>query len=208
MRADDADELLRRAAAGDRDCLDQLLEQDRARLARMVQLRLDPRVRSRVAASDVIQEASLEAFRRLDEYLSNPKLPFFLWLRFLTGQKVLEMHRRHLGAQRRDARRELHLHRDPWPGATSTDLANLLLGKLTAPSERAIRAEQRRRLEESLNALAPLDRELVVLRHFEQLTNVEAAAELEIAPSAASKRYIRALKKLKEILVRMPGGEP
>jgi len=208
MRADDADELLRRAAAGNRECLDQLLERDRARLARMVQLRLDPRVRGRVDASDVIQEASLEAFQRLDEYIKNPKVPFFLWLRFLTSQKVLEMHRRHLGAQRRDARRELRLHRGPWPEATSADLANLLLGKLTAPSERAIRAEQRRRLEEGLNELAPLDRELVVLRHFEQLTNAEAAAELELDSSAASKRYVRALKKLKSILERLPGGQP
>jgi RNA polymerase sigma-70 factor (ECF subfamily) len=205
---DDTGELLRRAAGGDRKGLDELLARHRARLRRMVDLRLDPRIRGRIDASDVIQEASLEAFERLEEYFKEEKLPFFLWLRFLTSQKVLELHRRHLGAQRRDARREVRLHRGPWPQATSVDLANQLLGKLTAPSERAMRAEQRLRLEEALNSMDPLDREVLILRHFEQLTNAETATELGIEESAASKRYIRALKKLKGILDRMPGDMP
>ena len=106
-RADDTGELLRRAADGDRASLDELFARHRARLRRMVELRLDPRVRGRIDASDVLQEAALEAFERLENYLGDPKLPFFLWLRFLTSQKVLALHRQHLGAQRRDARRAL-----------------------------------------------------------------------------------------------------
>jgi RNA polymerase sigma-70 factor (ECF subfamily) len=199
---DDTGELLRRAAGGDRKGLDELLVRHRARLRRMVDLRLDPRVRGRIDASDVIQEASLEAFERLEEYIKDRRLPFFLWLRFLTSQKVLEMHRRHLGAQRRDARREVRLNQGPWPQATSVELANQLVGKLTAPSERAMRAEQKLRLEEALNSMDPVDREVLVLRHFEQLTNAEAATELGIEEAAASKRYIRALKKLEGF----PGG--
>ena len=172
----------------------------------MVELRLDPRVRGRIDASDVLQEAALEAFERLENYLGDPKLPFFLWLRFLTSQKVLALHRQHLGAQRRDARREVRLQRGPWPEASTAALANQLLGKLTAPSQAAVRAEGKQRLEEALNDMDPLDCEVLVLRHFEQLTNVEVAKELGLDESAASKRYIRALRKLKGLLDRMPGA--
>ena len=207
MGRDDTAELLRRAADGDRQGLDELLGRHRTRLTRMVALRLDPRVRGRVDASDVIQEASLEAVERLDEYLKDRQMPFFLWLRYLTSQKVLELHRRHLGAQRRDARREVRLHHGPWPEATSADIAQQLLGKLTAPSERAIHAEQKRRLEEALNTMDPVDCEVLVLRHFEQLTNAEAAAELGLEQSTTSKRYIRGLKKLRGILERTPGDD-
>ena len=204
-RAGDTEELLRRASGGDRQGMDELLARHRARLRRMVDMRLDPRVRGRVDASDVIQEASLEAFQRLDEYVANPKLPFFLWLRYLTSQKLLAHHRQHLGAQRRDVRREVRVQRGPWPEASTATLAHQLLGKQTAPSQAAIRAEQQIRLEEALNEMDPVDCEILVLRHYEQLTNVEAAEELGLDESTASKRYIRALRKLKGILDRKPG---
>jgi RNA polymerase sigma-70 factor (ECF subfamily) len=205
---EDTGELLRRAADGDRHSLDELFARHRPRLQRMVELRLDPRVRGRIGASDVLQEASLEAFERMEKYLRDPKMPFFLWLRFLTSQKVLELHRRHLGARRRDARREVRLQGGPWPAASTATLANQLLGKLTAPSQAAIRAERKLRVEEALNAMDPIDCEVLVLRHFEQLTNTEAAQELGIEEPAASKRYIRALQRLKGFLDRMPGDQP
>ena len=200
MDADDTGELLRRAAEGDRQSLDELLGRHRARLRRMAALRLDPRVRGRIDASDVVQEATLEAYQRLGEYLKERKLPFFLWLRFLTNQKVLEVHRRHLGARRRDARREVRLHRGPWPEPASVMLADQLSGKLTAPSRGAMRAELQQRLQEALDSMDLLDCQIVVLRHFEQLSNAEVAAELGIEESAASKRYMRALKKLEGFL--------
>ena len=172
----------------------------------MVALRLDQRLQGRLDASDVIQEAFLEASARLPEYLRQPALPFFLWLRFLTGQKVMELHRRHLGAQMRDAGREISLYRGTLPEASSAALAAQLLGHDTRPSEAAVRAERKIRLQEALNSMDALDREVLALRHFEQLNNAETAQVLDLRESAASKRYIRALKKLKEILTSLPGG--
>jgi RNA polymerase sigma-70 factor (ECF subfamily) len=200
------DRLLQAAAQGDNEKWGALLTQHRERLRRMVALRLDRRLQGRIDASDVIQEAYLEASARLAEYLKQPPMPFFLWLRFLTSQKLLELHRHHLGAQARDAGREVSLYRGALPEASSADLAAQLLGHLTRPSEAAIRAEMKIRLQDALNSLEPLDREVLALRHFEHLSHAETAQTLGIQESAASKRYLRALKKLKEILTSLPGG--
>ncbi len=199
-------ELLRRAAQGDPQGWGALLERHRKRLRRMVALRLDQRLQGRIDASDVIQEAYLEASARLPEYLRQPAMPFFLWLRFLTGQKLLELHRHHLGTQMRDVGREVSLYRGALPETSSAALAAQLLGRDTRPSEAAVRAERKIRLQEALNSMDPLDREVLALRHFEQLNNAETAQALGLQESAASKRYIRALKKLKDILSGMPGG--
>jgi RNA polymerase sigma-70 factor (ECF subfamily) len=198
-------DLLRRAGEGDTEAMGRLLEAHRKRLRRMVQLRLDPRLQGRIDASDVLQEAYLEATRRLAEYLREPGMPFYLWLRFLTGQKLLEVRRRHLGTQARDAAREISLHQGAMPEASSACLAAQLLGKMTAPLQAAIRAEMKVRLQEALNSMDPLDREVLALRHFEQLDNTETAQVLGITPSGASSRYLRALKRLKEILRDVPG---
>jgi RNA polymerase sigma-70 factor (ECF subfamily) len=200
------DDLLRSAAGGDTARWGELLARHRERLRRMVALRLDRRLQGRIDPSDVIQEAYLDATVRLPDYLKQPAMPFFLWLRFLAGQKLLELHRRHLGAQARDAGREVSLYRGALPETTSAALAAQLLGRLTQPSQAAIRAEMKVRLQEALNRMDPLDREVLALRHFEHLTNAEAARVLHIEESAASKRYVRALKRLKEVLAGLPGG--
>lgn len=186
--------------------LGRLLEQDRARLRRMVALRLDRRLQGRVDPSDVIQEAQLEAARRVREYLDNPSLPFFLWLRLITGQKLVQLHRHHLGFQIRDAGREVSLFREHLPEATSVALADHLLGRLTDPPSAAIRAEVKVRLQEAINSMGPADREVLTLRHFEQLTTAETAAELGISEETAKKRHVRAVKRLREILRGLPGG--
>ena len=204
--SDTTEELLQSAAQGDKEKWGVLLKRHRSRLRRMVALRLDQRLQGRLDASDVIQEAYLEASARLPEYLRQPALPFFLWLRFLTGQKMLELHRRHLGAHMRDAAREVSLYRGALPETSSAALAAQLLGHDTRPSEAAIRAERKIRLQEALNVMEPLDREVLALRHFEQLNNAETAQALGLQESAASKRYVRALKKLKDILMSLPGG--
>jgi RNA polymerase sigma-70 factor (ECF subfamily) len=200
------DRLLQAAAQGDNEKWGALLTQHRERLRRMVALRMDRRLQGRIDASDVIQEACLEASVRLAEYLKQPTMPFFLWLRFLTSQKLLELHRHHLGAQARDAGREVSLYRGALPEASSADLAAQLLGRWTRPSEAAMRAEMKIRLQDALNSMEPLDREVLALRHFEHLNNAETAQTLDIQESAASKRYLRALKRLKDILTSMPGG--
>jgi RNA polymerase sigma-70 factor, ECF subfamily len=198
--------LVARAAAGDRGAVVELLARYRGRLRRMVALRLDPRLQGRVDASDVIQEGYLDAMRRLDEFIRDPSVPFYIWLRFLVGQRVQEQHRRHLGTPGRDVGREVSIYRGAMPGASTGALAARLLGKLTSPSQAAVRAERKIRLQESLNRLDPLDREILVLRHYEQMTNGDAAAALGLEKSAASKRYTRALERLKEIMASLPGA--
>jgi RNA polymerase sigma-70 factor (ECF subfamily) len=195
------------AAQGDGRAWGQLLERHRDRLRRMIAMRLDLRLQGRVDPSDVIQGGYLAASRRFAEYVKDPAaMPFFLWLRFLVGQELQDQHRLHLGAQARDAGREVSLYRGAMPATTSAALAAQLMGKMTSPSEAAIRAERKLRLQEALNSMDPLDREILVLRHYEQLSNGEAALVLGLDKSAASKRYARALVRLKEILAHMEGG--
>jgi RNA polymerase sigma-70 factor (ECF subfamily) len=202
---DSSDELLRRAGAGDPHALAELFARYRGRLRRMVRLRMDRRLRGRVDPSDVLQEAQVEILRRVAEYAADPRLPPFLWLRLITGQRLSALHRRHLGAQRRDAGQEIALHHGPMPRATSVSLAEMLLGRLTSPTQAAQRAEVRVLLQEALNGMDPLDREVLTLRHFEELTNAEVARVLGLTKTAASNRYIRALERLREILAGIPG---
>jgi RNA polymerase sigma-70 factor (ECF subfamily) len=201
----DLAKLLAQAAAGNPTALDQLFSRYRKRLKQMVRLRLNRRLRGRIDDSDILQEAYLEAAKRLPEYLANRPLPFFLWLRHLTGEKLVEAHRRHLGAKMRDAAQEVSLHRGPMPAASSASLAAQLLGRLTSPSQAAIKAETRLRVQEALNRMDPFDREVLALRHFEQLSNAEVAETLGLNESTASSRYLRALKRLKDELCDLPG---
>jgi RNA polymerase sigma-70 factor (ECF subfamily) len=182
-----------------------MLEEFRPRLRRMVALRLDPRLHGRIDPSDVIQETYLEASARLAEYNQKPTMPFFLWLRFLAGQKLVTLHRHHLGRQMRDAGRELSLYRGRLPEASSAALAAQLLGRESRPSEAAVRAELKIRLQEALNTMDPVDREILALRHFEQLSLAETAEVLKITESGACRRHLRALKRLKEIVSGVPG---
>jgi RNA polymerase sigma-70 factor, ECF subfamily len=198
--------LIERARLGDKAALGSLTERYRHRLHRLVALRLDRRLQGRVDASDVIQEGFADAAARLEEYVRDPAVPFYLWLRFLVGQRLAEQHRRHLGAQARDAGREISIYRSAMPETTTAALAARLLGKNTSPSQAAIRAERKLRLQEALNSLDPVDREILALRHYEQLSNGESAMVLGLDKSAASKRYARALVRLKDILAALPGG--
>jgi RNA polymerase sigma-70 factor (ECF subfamily) len=163
-------------------------------------------MQGRVDPSDVLQEAQLEAWRHLADYLRQPGLPFFLWLRGIAQNKLRELHRHHLGTQMRDAGREVSIYRGTLPEATSAALAAQLMGHGTQPSQAALRAEVKVRLQEALNQMDPLDREVLALRHFEQLSPREAAEVLQIKEKAAGMRYVRALRRLKDILAALPGG--
>src|SRR6516164_8717487 len=178
------DDLLRRAKAGDAAALGALFAHYRDRLRQMVRLRLDRRVAGRLGASDVLQEAYLDVARRFPEYAAAPTVPFYVWLRALTGQRLVDLHRRHLGAEMRDAGREISLYRGALPMASSASLAQQLLAGLTSPTQAGIREEMQLRLQEALNSMDPIDREVVVLRHFEELTNAEAAQVLGIGTAA------------------------
>jgi RNA polymerase sigma-70 factor (ECF subfamily) len=191
---------LKQASLGDQAMLGELLAKYRPRLRRMVRLRLDRRLQGRVDQSDIIQEAYLEAAQRLPEYVHNPTMPFFLWLRFIAMQRLALAQRRHLGTRAREAGREVALHAGALPHATSAALAAGLIGKLTSPSNAVARTEMKLKLQDALNAMEPLDREILALRHFEQLSNLETAVVLDIKPTAASNRYVRALERLRVIL--------
>jgi RNA polymerase sigma-70 factor (ECF subfamily) len=204
--SNDTVDILERARAGDPSALTEIYSRHRDRLRRMVEMRLDRQLQARLDASDVIQDAYLEVATRLEEYLRNPKVPLFLWLRLVVGERLTTLHRQHLGVQMRAAGKEISLYRGAMPTASSAALAAQLLGKQTSPSQAAVRAERMLRLQEALNTLGPLDREILSLRHFEQLTRAETAQVLGIEEEAAAKRYVRALKRLKEILAGMPGG--
>jgi len=198
--------LLERLRAGDRRALADLFQRHRDRLRRMVELRMDARLQGRIDASDVLQDGFLDLAKRVDSYLSDSRLPVFLWLRLVVSDRLAMVHRHHLGTRMRDAAQEVSLYRDPLPQASSAALAAMLLGRMTSPSNAAIRAEQILQVQEAINSLDPVDREVVALRHFEQLRRAETAVVLGITEEAGAKRYIRALKKLKTILAAMPGG--
>ncbi len=197
------------AAIGtDRADWGEFLSAHRDRLRRMVAIRLDHRLRGRIDPSDVIQEAFLEATERRPEYdrQSDPMSPF-LWLRFLTLQRLQIVHRRQLGTKARNARREVSIHGGAYPAASSAALAARLLGRDTRASEVAIRSERKRQLQEALDRMDLIDREVLVLRHFEQLSNGECARVLGLSETASTKRYLRALGRLKEMLSALPGGD-
>jgi RNA polymerase sigma-70 factor (ECF subfamily) len=195
--------LLAKVRAGDQAALAELFAKHRDKLRRMVQLRLDHRLAGRVSASDVLQEAYIDAVKRIDHYFAKPDQPFFGWLRLVVGQRLADVRREHL-AQKRDAGNEVSIDRGAGP-ADSACLAARLLGDGSSPSHAAARAESFARLERALNEMDPLDREVLALRHFEELSNAETAALLGVQPAAASKRYVRALARLKQILETIPG---
>jgi RNA polymerase sigma-70 factor (ECF subfamily) len=203
--AGENDELSRLAAAGDGGSWQALVDRSRHRLRRMVAFRLDQRLRGRVDPSDVLQDAYLEAWRGMGSYLDRPEVPFFLWLRGIAGNKVRALHRHHFGTQKRDPRREVSIRGGALAETTTTAMAAELLGNLTGASEAVVRLELKVRLEEALNAMDPLDREVLALRHFEQLSPGETARVLGIQESAAGKRYVRALRRLKGILDGLGG---
>jgi RNA polymerase sigma-70 factor (ECF subfamily) len=199
------DRLVSQALAGDTTALATLFNCLRERLKRMVKLRMDRRLQGRVDASDILQEAYLDLAQRLPEYGRDPQIPFFLWLRLVTAQRLSQVHRQHLATAMRNAELEVSLYQKALPQASTEFLASQLLGHFTSVSQKVIRVEQRIKLQDTLNEMDEIDREILALRHFEELSNEEAARVLEIQPGAASKRYVRALRRLKQAISAIPG---
>src|SRR5262245_11954901 len=192
--------LVEQARRGDPQAVGRLLDLYRPRLRLMVDLRLDRRLQGRLDPSDVLQEAYLDACKRIGEYAQKASMPFFVWLRLLTAEKLVFLHRHHLRVQMRDAGREVQLPVDVLCPASSAVLAAELVARHPSPSDVAAQAEMGAKLEAALDAMDALDREVLVLRHFEQLTNCETAHTLGLTESAASQRYVRALERLRAML--------
>ncbi len=202
---DDSEAILHRAAHGDPEALAEVFSEHRPRLRAMVRLRLDRRLQGRVDPSDVLQEAYLDLVEQLPGYLAEPRVPFFLWLRLLTGQRLSRVHRQHLGAAMRDAGREVSIQHGAIPEASNATLAERLLGRFSSASQAALRSERRAQLQAALDQLDPIDREIIALRNFEELSNHEVAVVLGLSRTAASNRYVRALARLQKALEAVPG---
>ena len=187
---------------GGQPAVAELYSRYRDRLERMINFRLDRRLYGRVDPADVLQEAYIEVARRISDYLDAPQVSFFVWARQITWQTLLTVHRRHFG-QKRDPGQEVPIHRQP-TNATSFSIARQLVGQLTTPSQAAMREEQFGQLRQAIEQMNETDQEILALRHFEQLTNSEVAEILNLKETTASNRYVRALKRLREILEVMP----
>ncbi len=202
---DKAEDLLRRAGEGDEEALAKLFDTHRKRLRSMVRLRLDQRLQGRVDPSDVLQEAFIDISDQLAAYLGSPEIPFFLWLRRMTGLRLMRVHRQHLGAAMRDAGREVSLYKGTCPEASSVSMAAELLGRFTTASQAAVRAERNNQIQNVLNGMDEIDREIIALRHFEEQSNAEAAQILGLSKAAARKRYVSAMTRLQTLLENTPG---
>jgi RNA polymerase sigma-70 factor (ECF subfamily) len=193
-------ELLDHARGGDAQAVEQLLARHREPVRRMIDLRLDPAIVQRLDASDVVQDVLLEASKRLKDYLKNPAMPFHLWIRHIAKDHIIDAHRRHHQAQKRGVNREQPLHRPGWVDQSSMELAGQLMDHEKTPASAAIQEELQRRLHAAVEQLDDDDREVILMRHFEQLANQEVAAALGLTEAAASMRYLRAMRRLRDLL--------
>jgi RNA polymerase sigma-70 factor (ECF subfamily) len=202
------EQLLARFQAGDEHAFVELYSHHRDRLKQMIEFRMDRRLRGREDASDILQDVYIDAHQRLRHYLKRPELSFYIWLRQLTTQRLIDIHRRHLSAEKRDVKQEVSISR-PFASATSASMAVLLVARLASPSQMAMQAEMVVQIEKGLEKMDPIDREVLALRHFEELRNCEVAEVLGIKEAAASNRYVRALSRLRDLLEELPdfGGE-
>jgi RNA polymerase sigma-70 factor (ECF subfamily) len=198
-------ELLAQARRGQAEAVERLLTVHREPLRRLIDMRLDPALAARVDASDIVQDVLLEAHRRLSDYLRNPVMPFHLWLRHIAKDHIIDAHRRHRQAQRRSLDREQPLVPARLDDHSSFELAGQLLDQEPTPASAAIRRELQRRLQAALTTLDEDDREVILMRHGEQLSNQEVAAALQLSEAAASMRYLRAVRRLRAAL--LPGGQ-
>lgn len=202
--SDETRELLRHAEEGHPEAVNDLLARHRDALRRLVELRLDGAIARRVDASDVIQDVMLEASRRLAEYLRDGRMPFHLWLRQLAKDRIIDMHRRHRAAQRRSVDRERSLAAPAFADRSSLDLAAQLRDAELTPAAATIRRELELRFRQALDTLDDDDREIILMRHYEHLSNSEAAQVLGLSAAAAGMRHLRALRRLRSLLGEKP----
>ena len=198
----DTQQLLDEARQGDGQAVEALLARHRPALRRMIELRLDPAIVQRVDASDVVQEVMLEASQRLREFLTRPVMPFHLWLRHIAKDRLIDAHRKHHRAKKRGVNREQPLARPAWAQQSSLDLAAQLVDQELTPASAAMRRELEQRLHDALAHLDEDDREMILMRHFEQLANQEVAGVLGLTEAAASMRYLRAVRRLRDLMTQ------
>jgi len=193
-------ELLLQASQGNEAAVNGLLDRHREALKRMIGLRMDQALKRRVDASDVVQDVLVEAHRRLLDYINDPKLPFHLWLRQIAKDRIIDAHRRHRKAARRSVDREQAMTAPEDGEHSAWDWAHQLCDTELTPAAAATWQEMERRFRAALNELEENDREVVLMRHFEQLSNQEVAQALGLSEPAAGMRYLRAIRRLRAML--------
>lgn len=194
------------ACNGCQEALNRLFTMYSPQLERMINLRLDSRLRARVSAEDILQETYCKVFERLKDFCKNQSVPFHIWLRVQTAEQLISSRRYHLGIKKRSANVEVSIGRSNMPQVDTASIARQLIGKFTSPTQAALRSEIQEAVQRALNGMDAIDREIIVLRHFEHLTNNEAAMLLGLQKATASKRYISALKRL-QLIMRAGGGD-
>jgi RNA polymerase sigma-70 factor (ECF subfamily) len=195
----DTEELLNRVGRGDGAARQQLLTRHRRRLRRMIAVRMDRRMAARIDPSDVVQETLAEADQKLFGYLRARPLPFYPWLRQLAIERLIDLHRRHIQARKRSVTRERRLEQD-WSDESVMELARRLVSSGSSPSERMVREELHRRVQSALEELPPRDREILVMRHLEELRVSEIASVLGITEGAVKTRHLRAIRRFRDLL--------
>ena len=197
-------ELLVNVRGGKSLAIDQLMDRHRNSLRRMIQLRLDQRIMQRLDVSDVIQDVLMEANRRLNDYLSNPVIPFHLWIRQIAKDRIIDAHRRHRVSAKRSIDREQPIGGKGPPDQSTMELANQFRDQALTPAAAATQRELAQQIEMAVQLLRDNDREIILMRHYEQLNNQEIAQSLGLTEPAASMRYLRAIKRLREVIEGLP----
>jgi RNA polymerase sigma-70 factor (ECF subfamily) len=194
------EELLADARAGTADAINRLLERHRVAVHRLVQMRLDAKIQGRVDVSDVVQDVLVEANRRLQDYLANPQLSFHLWIRQIAQDRIIDAHRRHRGSAKRSVDREQAVHAPAGDDHSTYELIGQIHDRDLTPAAAVAQKEMARRVEAAISQMNPQDAEIIVMRHYEHLSNQETALALQLTEPAASMRYLRAIKRLRELL--------
>lgn len=197
---DPVDAITQRLIDGDENALGEAFDNYNQRFRQIIFFRLDRRLAVRIDEDDIIQETYCDAFKRIESYTSDPKVSLFVWLRSILQQTMIDLHRKHLGAAMRSVAREISVNEKFNAQATSMSLAFQLIGNETSPSQAAMRDEMAEQVRSTIDSMEPIDREILALRHYEELTNSEIAEVLEITQATASVRYVRAVERLKKYL--------
>ena len=194
------EQLLAQAKDGDKGAINQLMDRHRNSLRQLVRMRLDQQIQRRIDVSDVVQDVLVEANRRLQKFLENPVMPFHLWLRQIARDRIIDAHRRHRVSSRRSVDREQRLSVPQGYDQSSMNIASMLGDDRLTPAAAALQKEIASRIEQAITKLDEKDSEIVIMRHYELLTNQEIAQALDLSEPAASMRYLRAVRRLKDII--------
>jgi len=204
---DQTQQILADVRQGDLDAVNRLMDRHRESIRRMIQMRLDNKIQRRIDVSDVVQDVLVEANRRLQNYLENPQMSFHLWLRQIAKDRIIDAHRRHRGSAKRSVDREKPLAVQAADDHSTMQLLDQLRDPELTPAAAATQQEMARAVERSIAALGDQDAEIIIMRHYEQLSNQEIAQALGLTEPAASMRYLRAVRRLREMLGTGPGAE-